>query len=82
MKNVYLVEGILIDECTVKLNEKVPVQNGRVSVMVEAVEESEPKRSLAETIAYIQREQEKSYFVASTRKEVDARLAEERASWD
>ncbi len=78
MKNVYLVEGRIVDQCTVKLDEKLPVQEGRVSVMVEIVEPPRPKRSLEETMAHIRREQEKSGFVPSTREEVDARIAELR----
>lgn len=79
MKNVYLVEGRLVDECTVKLDEKLPVQNGRVSVMVEAaVEAPKPKQTPEEAIKSIREQQKASGFVPPTLEEVEARIAEIR----
>lgn len=82
MTNLYVVEGSLLDEWTVRLDEKAPVQGGRVQVLVKSNELPTPKRSVVETIAAIREAQKQAGFVPSTREEVDARIAEERASWD
>jgi hypothetical protein len=80
VRNAYIVTGSVTDERTLKLDEALPVQSGKVRVTVELLP-TEPAERLREFLDRIHREQRERGFVPPTREEVDAYLTAERDSW-
>jgi hypothetical protein len=81
VQNAYIVTGSLTDERTLKLDEALPVQAGKVRVTVEVLP-TEPGPTLDEVLERIHRGQHERGFVPPAREEVDAYLNAERDSWD
>ena len=81
MQNAFIVTGSVADERTLKLDEALPVQSGKVRVIVEVVE-TPPKLPYTEFMAWLRKRQEERGHVPPTREEVDAYLNAERDSWD
>jgi hypothetical protein len=72
---------VVTDERTVKLDEALPIKEGKVRVVVEVVEGS-GKMSHEEFTAWLRQRQQARGHVPPTREEVDAYLKAERESWD
>jgi len=81
MQNVYIVTGSVADERTLKLDEALPLKDGKVRVTVEILPD-ELKPTLNEVLERIHQGQRERGFVPPTREEVDAYLKAERESWD
>jgi hypothetical protein len=81
MQQAYVVTGSLTDSRTVRLDEPIPVSDGKVRVIVEVAEMAR-KMSHEEFLAWLRERQEARGHVPRTREEVDASLRAERESWD
>lgn len=81
MQQAYIVTGSLTDRCTVTLDEALPVNQGKVRLVVEVLEPG-TKPSYDELMVEIRDRQRQLGFVPPTREEVDAYLKAERNSWD
>ena len=81
METTYTVTGELTDERTVALDEPLPLNQGKVRLVVEPLASSVP-RSYREVMADIRSRQQRRGHKVPTRKEVDALLLSERESWE
>lgn len=82
MMNAYVVTGTLTDAHTVKLDEPLPLAEGKVRVVVEAVPVSvAPKQSLQEYLADLRKRQAARGHVPRSVEEIQAQIREERESW-
>jgi hypothetical protein len=81
MKPAYIVTGTLTDEHTVKLDEPLPLAQGKVRLKVEPLVPA-PKRPHDEVIAEIWSRQDARGHQPRTREEIDAYIQAERDSWD
>jgi hypothetical protein len=81
MHHAYVLTGSMSDERTVRLDEALPIKEGKVRVVVELVS-GEKKPTLSEVLETIHRGQRERGFVSPTREQVDAYLKAERESWD
>lgn len=82
MTNAYIVTGTLTDANTVKLDEPLPLQGGRVRVVVEAAVSLPSPRSLEEYLADLRMRQAARGHVPRTVEEVEAFMKAERAGWE
>lgn len=81
METAYIVTGTLTDEHTVKLDEPLPLAQGKVRLKVEPLAPA-PKRPHDEVIAEIWARQNARRHQPRTREEIDAYIQAERDSWD
>jgi hypothetical protein len=81
MPRTYTVTGAVIDGQTLKLDEALPISQGKVRVVVEVVE-PETNPPFMEVMEQIWAGQRARGHVPPTREEVDAYLKAERDSWD
>jgi hypothetical protein len=81
MQQAYIVTGLLTDGQTLKLDESLPLKEGKVRVIVEVLPEGTASK-LEEVLALIHQRQRERGYVPPTREEVDAYLKAERESWD
>jgi len=81
METAYIVTGTLTDEHTVKLDEALPLAQGKVRLSVELLAPA-AKRPHDEVIAEIWARQNARGHQPRTREEIDALLQAERDSWD
>jgi hypothetical protein len=81
MQQAFVLTATLTDAQTLKLDEALPVQEGKVRVVVEVLPAA-GKPSLSEVLARIHQGQRERGFTPRTREEVDAYLKAERESWD
>jgi hypothetical protein len=81
MRQAYVVTGSLTDPRTVTLDEALPLECGRVRVVIETLP-SEPPGNHADLMAMIWEGQRRRGHVPPTREAVDAYLKAERESWD
>lgn len=75
----YLVTGTMSDEQTVVLDEPLPIKEGKVRLVVEAI--VTPQRSYSDVMAAIRERQRLRGYQPPTREEVDAQIQAERDSW-
>ena len=80
MSETYTVTGTLTNGRTVALDESLPLGQTKVRVTVEPI--STERRSHSDAAVEIRRRQATRGHRPRTREEIDAELAEERASWD
>ncbi len=79
METAYIVTGTLTDEHTVKLDEALPLAQGRVRLSVEPLPAEPPaKRTHAEVIAEIRERQRARGHQPRSREEIDAYIQAER----
>jgi len=81
METAYIVTGTLTDEHTVKLDEPLPLAQGKVRLKVEPLAPA-PKHPHDEVIAEIWARQNARGHQPRTREEIDAYIQAERDSWD
>jgi hypothetical protein len=81
METAYIVTGTLTDEHTVKLDEALPLAQGKVRLSVEPLAPKLP-RPHDEVIAEIRQRQRARGHKPATRAEIDAYLQAERDSWE
>jgi hypothetical protein len=81
VQQAYILTATVTDAQTLKLDETLPVQEGKVRVVVEVLP-AETKPPLREVLTAIHQGQRERGFVPPTRAEVDAALKAERDSWD
>ena len=81
METAYIVTGTLTDEHTVKLDEALPLAQGKVRLSVEPLAPA-PKRLHDEVVAEIWARQQARGHQPSTREEIAAYLQAERDSWN
>ena len=81
METAYIVTGTLTDEHTVKLDEALPLPQGKVRLSVEPLTATS-KRPHDEVIAEIWARQQARGHQPRTREEIDAYLQAERDSWN
>jgi hypothetical protein len=77
----YIVSGILTDNHTVKLDRAVPLEQGKVRIVIEPLTQTE-RRSYANVMGEIRHRQKARSYQPPTREQVDAYLHTERESWD
>ncbi len=82
MTQAYVLTGQLSDSRSLVLDEPVPLGNGRVQVTVQAMTNKEARRPHFEVIEEIWARQRKRGHIPPTAAEVNARIDEERNSWD
>jgi len=83
METAYIVTGTLTDEHTVKLDESLPLAQGRVRLSIEPLPVGLPaKLTHAEVIAEIRECQRARGHQPRSREEIDAYLQAERDSWN
>jgi hypothetical protein len=80
MESAYVVTGTLRDERTVMLDEPVGLRSSKVRVTIEPLPDGS-QGAYAEVMAEIRDRQRARGHRPRTRKEVDAYLLAERASW-
>jgi hypothetical protein len=78
--NTYVVTGTMSDDHTVALDEPLPIKEGKVRLVVEAIEASQ--RSHAEVMAAIRQRQASRGYIPPTKQEVDAAIQAERDAWE
>jgi hypothetical protein len=81
MRQAYVITGTLTDGTTVKLDEAVPIQAGKVRVVAEVIE-PKPTRPFMEVMEEIWERQRQRGHVPPTAEEVQAYIRAERESWD
>jgi hypothetical protein len=81
MSHAYQVTGELTDSRHVKLDEPIPLMPGKVRVVVEQLTNG-PKLDLVAFERLLRERQAARGHVPKTKKEIDAYLNAERASWD
>jgi hypothetical protein len=81
VQQAYVVTGSVTDERTVKLDEALPIKEGKVRVVVEVMP-PDVKSSYMDVMETIWARQRERGHVPPTREEVDAYLKAERESWD
>ena len=81
MAQTYDVTGTLTDERTVRLDDPLPLKNGRVRVLLEPVDLSSRRRYL-DVMGDIRARQRARGHAPSRKDEIDAHLQVERDSWD
>jgi hypothetical protein len=80
MSEAYVVTGTLTNGRTVALDETLPLGRTKVRVTVEPL--AHERRDYRDVIADIRSRQARRGHQARPRKDIDAALADERASWD
>ena len=80
MSETYVVTGTLTNDRTVALDESLPLGQTKVRVTVEPI--ATRPRSHPDAAAQIRQRQAARGHRPRSREEIDAELAEERASWD
>ena len=81
MQTTYIMTGTVNDDHTLILDEALPISQGKVRVVVEVLP-IETRPTLAETLARIHEGQRLRGHLSPSREEVDARIRDERNSWD
>ena len=81
MQSAYIVTGLVADERTLKLDEALPVNAGKVRLTVEVLP-VEAGPTLSEVLGQIHEGQRARGYVPPTRAQVDAYLQAERDSWE
>jgi len=81
METAYIVTGTLIDEHTVKLDEALPLAQGKVRLSVEPLAPA-PNCSHDEVIVEIWARQNARGHQPRTREEIDAYIQDERDGWN
>jgi hypothetical protein len=82
MTRAYIVTGTITDAKTVRLDEPLPVSEGKVRVIVEPAETPTSKLSLQEYLVGLRQRQTARGHVPMTVEQVEARLRAERDTWD
>lgn len=82
MTQAYVLTGQLSDSRSLVLDEPVPLDDGRVQVTVQAMVKKDVPRPHSEVIEKIWARQRKRGHIPPTVDEVNARVNEERNSWD
>lgn len=93
MPESYVVTGTLTDECTVSLDEKLPLGSTKLKLTIEPIssldsatpianEESIQKPPYMEFMAELRRRQDERGHQPRSKEEIDADLQSERDSWD
>jgi hypothetical protein len=80
MSETYVVTGTLTNGRTVALDETLPLEEAKVRVTVEPL--APRRRAHREVVTEIRRRQAARGHRPRSREEIDAQVAEERASWD
>jgi hypothetical protein len=81
MSKTHQVTGELTDSTHVKLDEPIPLTNGKVRLVVEELTH-EAKPDLAAFEQLLRERQTARGHVPRTKEQIDAHLSAERASWD
>ncbi len=81
MSQIYQVTGELTDSRTLKLDEAIPLNSGKVRVVIAELEK-EPKPDLAAFERLLRERQAARGHIPRTKEEIDAYLNAERDSWD
>lgn len=82
MHQAYVVTGSLSGGRVVELDEALPVNRGKVRVIVEVLETPPPPMPHDEFMAQLREKQRERGHVPPTKEEVDTYLKAERESWD
>jgi hypothetical protein len=80
MRSACIVTGILTDDRTVTLDERVSLKSSKVRVTIESLSPP-PTRSASEVLADIWAAQDLRGYVPRTREQIDADIEQERNSW-
>lgn len=81
MAQSYELTGVMSDDHTLTLDQPLPISGSKVRVVVEVID-APTKPSYEEVMEMIWARQRECGHVPPTREEVDARVNEERNSWD
>lgn len=81
MNNAYVVTGTLSGGKTVQLDEPLPVSAGKVRILVELVQDTQPKQAWQEVLQRIWADQDARGHVPMSVEEVEAYMKGERDSW-
>lgn len=81
MQPSYVMTATVNDDHTLTLDEALPISKGKVRLIVEVLP-MESKHSFMEVMEKIWAGQRARGHIPPTREEVDARIREERNSWD
>ena len=81
MVQAYVVTGTVTDGVTVRLDEALPITEGKVRVVVELIPAPAPQ-TISDALAIIRVRQRERGHVPASREEIDAYLRAERESWD
>ncbi|MBX3399635.1 MAG: hypothetical protein KF873_12905 [Gemmataceae bacterium] len=77
----YTATGTLVDGRTVTLDEPIPLESGRVKVIVESIP-VEQFRTIEDFLEALQKRRDARGYVPRTREEIDRAMQEERDGWN